>query len=37
MIDIITPDINYSVAEFKNESEKIISKLYKSGKIPLLV
>jgi tRNA A37 N6-isopentenylltransferase MiaA len=27
MIDIITPDISYSVAEFKKESEKIIKSL----------
>lgn len=37
MIDIITPDINYSVAEFKNESEKIISNLHTNWKIPILV
>ena len=37
MIDIITPDINYSVWEFKKESETIINKLHKQWKIPLLV
>ena len=37
MIDIVTPDINYSVWEFKKESEIIIEKLHKEEKIPLLV
>lgn len=37
MIDIITPDMNYSVAEFKNESEKIIWELYHAWKVPILV
>jgi len=37
MIDIITPDISYSVAEFKTEAEKIIWKLQSAWKIPILV
>jgi len=37
MINIITPDMSYSVGEFKKESEKIINKLHKKWKIPLLV
>lgn len=37
MIDIITPDISYSVAEFKKESEKIIKSLQNTWKIPILV
>ena len=36
MINIITPDINYSVWEFKKESEKIITKIHKNWKIPIL-
>jgi len=36
MIDIVSPDNNYSVWEFKNESEKIISNLHKNKKIPIL-
>lgn len=37
MIDIITPDINYSVWEFKKKSEKIIESIYNLWKIPILV
>jgi len=37
MIDIITPNINYSVWEFKKTSESIINNLHKSWKIPILV
>lgn len=37
MIDIITPDISYSVGEFKKESEKIITSLHNLWKIPILV
>lgn len=36
MIDIIKPDINYSVWEFKNNSEKIIEEIYLKWKIPIL-
>lgn len=36
MIDIIDPDEDYSVWEFKNESEKIIEGLIKENKIPIL-
>lgn len=37
MIDIITPDTNYSVWEFKKQSEKIIWELQNAWKIPILV
>jgi len=36
MIDIINPDQSYSVAEFKNDAEKIIEQLHKNWKIPVL-
>lgn len=36
MIDIITPDKNYSVWEFKVEAEKHISDIYSKWKIPIL-
>lgn len=36
MIDIITPDNNYSVWEFKAEAEKIIWEIYSKWKIPIL-
>ena len=36
MLDIITPDLEYSVWEFKNKSEKIISDIYSRWKIPIL-
>lgn len=37
MIDIITPNVNYSVWEFKKEAENIIWKLQNVWKIPILV
>lgn len=36
MLDIITPDKNYSVWEFKKEAEKIISEIHAKWKIPVL-
>ena len=36
MIDIINPDINYSVWEFKTEAERIIKDLIWKWKIPIL-
>lgn len=36
MVDIISPDQEYSVWEFKKTSENIINNLIKSGKIPIL-
>ncbi len=36
MIDIITPDIDYSVWEYKVEVEKIITDIIKKWKIPIL-
>lgn len=37
MIDIISPDKNYSVWEFKKAAEEIISDLHSKWKIPILV
>lgn len=37
MIDIISPDIHYSVWEFKKEAERLISEIHSKGKIPILV
>ncbi|MDP5039152.1 MAG: tRNA (adenosine(37)-N6)-dimethylallyltransferase MiaA [Candidatus Gracilibacteria bacterium] len=37
MIDIINPDMEFSVGEFKKEALKIIGKIQKKGKIPILV
>jgi len=37
LIDIITPDIRYTAAEFKNRSEKIIKEILDKKKIPFLV
>ena len=37
MIDIISPDKNYSVWEFKYAADKIITSLHEQGKIPILV
>lgn len=36
MIDIITPDKEYSVWEFKKSAEEIISEIYSKWKIPIL-
>lgn len=36
MIDIVEPNQNYSVWEFKQETEKIIDEIYKKWKIPIL-
>ncbi len=37
MIDIVEPDENYSVSDFKEDSEKIIDSLIENGKIPIIV
>ncbi len=37
MIDIINPDENFSVSEFKYDSEKIIDELLLDNKIPVIV
>lgn len=37
MIDIITPDIDYSVWEFKKQAESIMETMYEKWKIPMLV
>ena len=36
MIDIISPDMEYSVWEFKKTSEEIMDKLFSDNKIPIL-
>lgn len=36
MLDLINPDEVYSVWEFKNKTEEIISDIYSKGKIPIL-
>jgi len=37
MIDIVTPDINYNVADFQKEAVKIIKDIHSRGKLPILV
>lgn len=37
MIDIINPDDNYSVQQFKNDALDIINKLHDANKIPIIV
>lgn len=37
MIDIVEPDANFSVKDFKTEANKIIDELHKQGKIPIVV
>ena len=37
MIDIVSPDEDYSVSEFKYDAEKIIDRLSEEGKIPIIV
>lgn len=37
MIDIVSPDEEYSVSEFKNDAEKIIDRLTDENKIPVIV
>ncbi|MGE4444375.1 MAG: tRNA (adenosine(37)-N6)-dimethylallyltransferase MiaA [Candidatus Altimarinota bacterium] len=37
MIDIISPNIHYSVGEFKKEAQKLILEIHSKGKIPILV
>ena len=36
MLDLINPDETYSVWEFKNTTEEIISDIYSKGKMPIL-
>jgi tRNA dimethylallyltransferase len=37
LIDIVTPDVNFSVALFQREAKKAIRKIQRKGKMPLLV
>ncbi|WMJ76186.1 MULTISPECIES: tRNA (adenosine(37)-N6)-dimethylallyltransferase MiaA [unclassified Sedimentibacter] len=37
MIDIVTPDVNYSVSDFKTDSEKIIDEMHLNSKMPIIV
>ena len=36
MLDLINPDETYSVWEFKNKTEEIITDIYNKGKMPIL-
>lgn len=36
MIDIVEPDVSYTVSEFRNDAGKIIEKLHSEGKIPVI-
>ena len=37
LIDIVLPDVKFSVADYKREAEKVILELHDQGKIPFLV
>lgn len=37
MIDIVSPDQRYSVAQYKEEAEKTIKKILEQGKVPIIV
>ncbi|MBI1858138.1 MAG: tRNA (adenosine(37)-N6)-dimethylallyltransferase MiaA [Candidatus Melainabacteria bacterium] len=37
MIDVVTPDVNYTVALYKNEVEKLIEDIFDRDKLPLFV
>lgn len=37
LIDVVSPDVNFSVALFQKEAKKAIRKIQEKGKIPLLV
>lgn len=37
MLDVVNPDENYSVSEFKQDSEKVIDELLKNNKVPIVV
>ncbi|MDY6914899.1 MAG: tRNA (adenosine(37)-N6)-dimethylallyltransferase MiaA [Candidatus Cloacimonadota bacterium] len=37
LIDIVTPDDQYTAGDFSREADKIISELHKTGKIPIIV
>lgn len=37
MIDVVAPDENYSVSEFKNDAEEIIDDMLKKNKVPVIV
>ncbi|MBI3626618.1 tRNA (adenosine(37)-N6)-dimethylallyltransferase MiaA, partial [Candidatus Uhrbacteria bacterium] len=37
LMDLVTPDKIYTVAEFKQAAEKIINKILKAGKLPIVV
>jgi tRNA dimethylallyltransferase len=36
MIDIVSPQTSYNVAKFKRQAEKIISKIIRRGKLPII-
>jgi len=37
MIDVVTPDVNYNVADFKLQAKRLIEEIHSRGKIPVLV
>ena len=37
LIDCVSPDVRYSVAEYKKEAEKAISEILEKGKTPIIV
>ena len=37
LIDFVSPDKRYSVADFKKDAENAISKILEKGKVPILV
>ena len=37
MIDIVTPDKRFSVAEYKKQSEIAIEEILKKGKVPIVI
>ena len=36
MIDVVEPDVNYSLAEYVEDAKKVIEDVYQRGKIPVL-
>lgn len=37
MLDIITPDMRFSVAQYKEEAKKVIKEILKKGKVPIVI
>ncbi len=36
MIDVVEPDVNYSLADYNNDAKKVIEDIYSRGKLPVL-